>query len=64
MDAAVAAIEAAGIDRREINGLIGANNGYIQAALGIPEVNYYTATVAPFGFAIANAVGADLLRSV
>ncbi len=58
VDAAVAAIEAAGIDRREINGLIGANNGYIQAALGIPEVNYYTGTAAPFGFAIANAVGA------
>jgi acetyl-CoA acetyltransferase len=58
VDAAVAAIEAAGIDRREINGLIGANNGYIQAALGIPEVNYYNGTAAPFGFAIANAVGA------
>ena len=54
----VAAIEAAGIDRREINGLLGANNGYIQTALGIPEVNYYNATVAPFGFAIATAVGA------
>jgi acetyl-CoA acetyltransferase len=58
VDAAVAAIEAAGIDRREINGLLGANNGYIQTALGIPEINYYNATVAPFGFAIATAVGA------
>jgi acetyl-CoA acetyltransferase len=56
VDACVAAIEAAGIDRREINGLIGVNNGYIQAALGIPEVTYY----APTGilFTIANAVGA------
>jgi acetyl-CoA acetyltransferase len=58
VDAAVAAIEAAGIDRREINGLLGTNNGYIQTALGIPEINYYNATVAPFGFAIATAVGA------
>ena len=58
LEACVAAIEAAGIDRREINGLIGANNGYVQAALGIPDVSYYTGPGIPFGFTIANAVGA------
>jgi acetyl-CoA acetyltransferase len=58
LDACVAAIEAAGIDRREINGLLGANNGFIQSALGIREVNYYTGPGIPFGFTIANAVGA------
>ncbi|MBW8826184.1 MAG: thiolase family protein [Acidobacteria bacterium] len=58
LDACVKAIEAAGIDKSEVNGLIGANNGYIQAALGIPEVNYYVGAGVPFGFSIANAVGA------
>ena len=58
LDACVKAIEAAGIDKSEINGLIGANNGYIQSALGIPEVNYYVGAGVPFGFSIANAVGA------
>ena len=58
VDACVAAIEAAGVDRREINGLLGADNGYIQSTLGIPEVNYYTGPGVPFGFTIANAVGA------
>jgi acetyl-CoA acetyltransferase len=58
IDACVAAIEAAGVDRQDINGLIGANNGYVQSALGIPDVSYYTGPGIPFGFAIANAVGA------
>src|SRR5262245_137316 len=58
VDACIAAIEAAGIDKREVNGLIGANNGYIQSALGIPDVNYYVGPGIPFGFTIANAVGA------
>jgi acetyl-CoA acetyltransferase len=58
IDACVDAIRAAGIDKNDVNGLIGANNAYVQAALGIPEVNYYTGPGIPFGFAIANAVGA------
>jgi acetyl-CoA acetyltransferase len=58
LDACVEAIRAAGIDKSEINGLIGANNGYIQSALGIPAVSYYVGPGIPFGFAIANAVGA------
>ncbi|MGE0879539.1 MAG: thiolase family protein [Acidimicrobiia bacterium] len=58
IEACIKAINAAGIDKSEINGLIGANNGYIQSALGIPEVNYYVGPGIPFGFAIANAVGA------
>ncbi|HXY91931.1 MAG TPA: thiolase family protein [Acidimicrobiia bacterium] len=58
VDACVDAIRAAGIDKSEVNGLIGANNGYLQSALGIPEVNYYVGPGIPFGFAIANAVGA------
>jgi acetyl-CoA acetyltransferase len=58
IDACIAAIEAAGVDKREINGLIGANNGYVQSALGIPDVNYYVGPGIPFGFSIANAVGA------
>jgi acetyl-CoA acetyltransferase len=58
VEACVDAIRAAGIDRSEINGLIGADNGYIQSALGIPEVNYYVGAGVPFGFTIANAVGA------
>ncbi|HEX9504486.1 MAG TPA: thiolase family protein [Acidimicrobiia bacterium] len=58
LDACMDAIRAAGIDKREINGLIGANPAYIQSALGIPDVNYYVGPGIPFGFAIANAVGA------
>ena len=58
LDACIEAIRAAGIDRSEVNGLVGADNGYIQSALGIPEVNYYVGAGIPFGFAIANAVGA------
>jgi acetyl-CoA acetyltransferase len=58
VDACIGAIEAAGIDKREINGLIGASNGYVQSALGIPDVNYYVGPGIPFGFTIANAVGA------
>src|ERR1700722_861233 len=58
LDACVRAIEAAGIDKNDINGLIGADNAYIQAALGIPEINYWTGAGVPFGFSIANAVGA------
>jgi acetyl-CoA acetyltransferase len=58
VEACVDAIRAAGIDRSEINGLIGADNGYVQSALGIPEVNYYVGAGVPFGFTIANAVGA------
>jgi acetyl-CoA acetyltransferase len=58
VDACVDAIHAAGIDKADVNGLIGANNGYVQSALGIPDVNYYTGPGIPFGFAIANAVGA------
>ena len=58
VDACVKAIEAAGVDRRDINGIIGADNGYVQSALGIPAVNYYVGPGIPFGFAIANAVGA------
>ena len=58
LEACVKAIDAAGIDKSEINGLLGANNGYIQSALGIPEVNYYVGAGIPFGFSIANAVGA------
>lgn len=58
LDACVDAIRAAGIDKSEINGIIGANNGYVQSALGIPAVNYYVGPGIPFGFTIANAVGA------
>ena len=58
LDACVDAIRAAGIDKSDVNGLIGANNGYVQSALGIPDVNYYNGPGIPFGFAIANAVGA------
>jgi acetyl-CoA acetyltransferase len=58
LEACVKAIQAAGIDKSEINGLIGANNGFVQSALGIPEVNYYVGPGVPFGFSIANAVGA------
>lgn len=58
LDACIKVIEAAGIDKSEINGLIGANNTYIQSALGIPELNYWTGAGVPFGFSIANAVGA------
>jgi acetyl-CoA acetyltransferase len=58
VDACIAAIREAGIDKSEINGLIGANNGYIQSALGIPDVTYYQGPGVPFGFTIANAVGA------
>ena len=58
VDACVRAIEAAGIDKREINGLIGADAAYVQSALGIPDLNYWTGPGIPFGFTIANAVGA------
>jgi len=58
LDACIAAIEAAGIDKREINGLIGAQPAYIQSSLGIPDVNYYVGPGIPFGLTIANAVGA------
>ena len=58
IDACIGAIQAAGIDKSEINGLIGPNMGYVQSALGIPDVTYYQGPGIPFGFAIANAVGA------
>jgi acetyl-CoA acetyltransferase len=58
VDACMAAIEACGVDKREINGVIGANAGYVQSALGIPDVTYHAGAGVPFGFTIANAVGA------
>ncbi len=58
VDACIRAIQAAGVDRRDINGIIGADNAYVQSALGIPAVNYHVGAGVPFGFAIANAVGA------
>lgn len=58
LDACVEAIHAAGIDKNEINGLIGARNNRVQMALGIEDVNYYEGPGIPFGFTIANAVGA------
>ena len=69
LDAAVAAIEAAGIDRREINGVIGgsmpggvavssSSNGYLQSALGIPATTYFTGQSSSFGYSIVNAVAA------
>lgn len=58
VDACIKAIEAAGIDRSDINGIIGAENAYVQSALGIPEINYWNGPGIPFGFTLANAVGA------
>ena len=58
IDACIRAVEAAGVDRGDINGIIGADNSYVQSALGIPAVNYYVGAGVPFGFSIANAVGA------
>jgi len=58
IDACIRAIQAAGVDRRDINGIIGDDNAYVQSALGIPAVNYHVGAGVPFGFAIANAVGA------
>jgi acetyl-CoA acetyltransferase len=58
IDACIKAIEAAGIRKEEINGLIGANATYMQSALGIPDVTYYQGPGIPFGFTLQNAVGA------
>ena len=58
IDACLRAIEAAGVGKDDIDGIIGADNGYVQSALGIPHVTYYEGPGIPFGFAIQNAVGA------
>jgi acetyl-CoA acetyltransferase len=67
VEAAVAAMEAAGVDRRDVDGIIGgpmagtdapANNAYVQAALGIPEVSYFTFQSSSFGYSMINAVAA------
>jgi acetyl-CoA acetyltransferase len=58
VEACIKAIEAAGVRREDINGLIGANAVYVQSALGIPEVTYYQGPGIPFGFTLQNAVGA------
>jgi|HubBroStandDraft_4_1064222.scaffolds.fasta_scaffold30980_3 acetyl-CoA acetyltransferase len=58
VDACIKAIEAAGVRKEDIDGLIGASTGYVQAALGIPAVTYYQGPGIPFGFTLQNAVGA------
>src|SRR5580704_4518927 len=58
IDACTKAIEAAGLHKEDIDGLIGANAGYVQSALGIPAVTYYQGQGIPFGFTLQNAVGA------
>jgi len=58
VDACIKAIEAAGVRKEDIDGLIGMNAGYIQSALGIPGVTYYQGPGVPFGFTLQNAVGA------
>ena len=58
LEACIAAIRAAGIDRAEINGLIGAFPQYVQSALGIPHLTYWNGPGIPFLATIANAVGA------
>jgi acetyl-CoA acetyltransferase len=58
IDACVKAIEAAGVDKSEINGIMGVENSFVASALGLEEINYYVGPGIPFGFTIANAVGA------
>ena len=58
VDACIKAIEAAGIDKGDINGIIGAENTGVAAALGLSDISYYQGPGVPFGFTIANAVGA------
>jgi acetyl-CoA acetyltransferase len=58
IEACIKAIEAAGVRKEDINGLIGTNAGYVQSALGIPDVTYYQGAGVPFGFTLQNAVGA------
>jgi acetyl-CoA acetyltransferase len=58
IDACLKAIEAAGVRKEDIDGLIGANNGFVQSALGLPAVTYYQGPGVPFGFTLQNAVGA------
>ena len=48
VDACMAAIRDCGIAREEINGLVGANPQFVQSALGIPHLTYWTGAGIPF----------------
>ncbi len=58
VDACIAAIRDCGIERDEINGLVGANPQFVQSALGIPHLTYWNGAGIPFVSAIANAMNA------
>lgn len=58
VDACITAIRECGIDRAEINGLVGANPQHVQAALGLPHLTYWTGAGIPFVAAVANAMNA------
>jgi acetyl-CoA acetyltransferase len=58
VDACMAAIRDCGIAREEINGLVGANPQFVQSALGIPHLTYWSGPGIPFVAAVANAMNA------
>ena len=57
-DACIAAITDAGLSPADVNGLVGANAPQMQAALGIPHLNYWNGAGIPFISALANAMNA------
>jgi acetyl-CoA acetyltransferase len=60
IDACVAAIEDAGIDRRDIDGICGSTVSaqYIQAALGIESISWFANPPAPIGNQVVASVAA------
>jgi acetyl-CoA acetyltransferase len=62
VDAAMAAIEDAGISRDEVDGLAGnadvAAPAQVQAGLGLPSVRWWSATAYPFSLLLTDAVNA------
>jgi hypothetical protein len=56
-DACIAAMRECGIQREDINGLVGANAPFMQATLGIPHLTYWNGPGIPFVAAARENIG-------